>query len=144
MATVLLSISVCTVCVCVCVSVMSALSCFIRLREGSKVGAEGAWCTVLSVGLEGNKSKLKRHNLYIKLETGKEQIQKQMQPNTKATQTHTHTNTHEATQPPTALCYALPVFWPSGPAACLPASMQAHRCQCVSPVHAKKLFFCQK
>ena len=61
-----------------------------------------------------------------------------MQPNTKATQTHTHTNTHEATQPPTALCYALPVFWPSGPAACLPASMQAHRCQCVSPVYANK------
>ena len=45
-------------------------------------------------GLEGNKSKLKRNNLSIQLETGKEQIEKQMQPNTKATQTHTHSPTH--------------------------------------------------
>ena len=59
------TLSLCVnVCVCVCMCVMSALSCFIRLRERSK----GLF---YQSGLEGNKSKLKRNILHIQLETNR-------------------------------------------------------------------------
>ena len=144
MATVLLSISVCTVCVCVCVCDVSSVL-FHQVERGVEGrGWGGHDAQFYQSGLEGNKSKLKRNNLSIQLETGKEQIEKQMQPNTKATHTHTHTQGNPTPHSSLLCLMDLPSFWPSGPAACLPASMQAHRCQCVSPVHAKKLVFCQK